>query len=484
MKNIKYLTPVTIFGSTLQLLITELNQKLRGYYYMKKALMALCLIGVWVFASPSTCQAQASASESSLQVTPAVTRLLIDSLRQSLNRNYILPDSALKMIRYVEAEFKKGAYAAITDPQKLAIRLQQDLQKAHRDGHFHIMYNPRFARDLADTVGRAARQKQGDSMQLTRSREDNFTFRELRILNGNIGYIKFHGFSGLVTEARPTITAAFRFLANTNALIIDLRENGGGSPHMVSQIESYFFPEKTHLNDIEHRPLGKTEEFWADPAKAEGTILKMPVYILTSRRTFSAAEDFTYGMQSIKRAIIVGDTTGGGAHPAGPFPIGQGFIASIPFARSLNPYTHTNWEGTGVRPDIPVAASKALEAAQMAILTERMNKVTSDEEKRRAQWQINELLAKQKEEIKDAAFLSSFTGTYQGGLAFYVDKSTLYCRNAERGNEVFKLIFVSGNRFILDENVQVEFVKDNQDKFSSIKMWWRDGRVSNKSRVE
>jgi hypothetical protein len=189
-------------------------------------------------------------------------------------------------------------------------------------------------------------------------------------------------------------------------------------------------------------------------------------------------------MQSIKRAIIVGDTTGGGAHPAGPVSIGQGFVASVPFARSLNPYTHTNWEGTGVRPDIPVASGKALEAAQMAILTERMNKAASDEEKRRAQWQINELLAKQKEEIKDAAFLSSFTGTYQGGLAFYVDKSTLYCRNAERGNEVFKLIFVSGNRFILDENVQVEFVKNNQDKFSGIKMWWRDGRVSDKSRVE
>ncbi len=171
-------------------------------------------------------------------------------------------------------------------------------------------------------------------------------------------------------------------------------------------------------------------------------------------------------MQSIKRAIIVGDTTGGGAHPVRPFPIGQGFVASIPFARSLNPYTHTNWEGIGVIPDIPIAASKALETAQIAILTERMNKATSDVDKRRAQWQITELLASQKEEIKDSAFFSSYTGTYQGGLVFYVNQSMLYCRNAERGNRVFKLSFISGNRFILDENVQVEFVKDNQGKFS------------------
>jgi hypothetical protein len=451
---------------------------------MKNALIVLGFIGACVFTSHSNCQAQTRPQEPSQQVTPAVTRLLIDSIRQSLYRNYVFPDSALKMARYVEAEFKKGAYTAITDPKKLAERLHQDLQKVHHDGHFRISYDPRFARELADTTGRAARQRQGDSMNLARSREDNFSFREIKILSGNIGYLKFHGFSGLVNEARPTITAAFRFLANTKALIIDLRENGGGSPWMVSQIESYFFPEKTHLNDIVHRLEGKTEEFWADPAKAEGVILKMPVYILTSRGTFSAAEDFTYGMQSIKRAIIVGDTTGGGAHPVKPFDIGQGFIASIPHARSLNPYTHTNWEGTGVIPDIPVASNKALEAAQMAILTERMNKATTEIDKRNAQWQLNELLANQKEEIIDAALLSSYTGTYQGGLVFYVNQSKLYCKNAERGNQVFKLSFIAGNRFVLDENVQVEFVKDSQGKFSGITMWWRNGGMSTKPKVE
>lgn len=137
-----------------------------------------------------------------------------------------------------------------------------------------------------------------------------------------------------------------------------------------------------------------------------------------------------------------------------------------------------------MRPDIPVASNKAFEAAQMAILNERMNNATTDIDKSRAQWQINELLANQKEEIEDTALLSSYTGTYQGGLVFYVSQSKLYCRNAERGNQVFKLSFISGNRFVLDENVQVEFVKDNQGKFSSITMWWRDGRMSNKSKVE
>ncbi|OQP44861.1 hypothetical protein A4H97_10915 [Niastella yeongjuensis] len=484
MKNNKRQTPAIISFSSLPLPVIELDQQLRNYYDLKKTLIAICLICVWIFASPSICQAQDSRQESSIRVTPAVTRLLIDSLQQSLYRNYIYPDTAAKMIRYVEAEFKKGAYAAISDPQTLAIQLQQDLQKAHRDGHFRIIFDPRFDREQSDTVGRAARQKQGDSMNLVRSLEDNFTFREIKILEGNIGYLLFNGFSGFVNEARPTITAAFRFLSNTKGLIIDMRSNSGGSPQMVTQIESYFFPEKTHLNDIVNRLEGKTDEHWTDPAKADGLILKMPIYILTSRRTYSAAEDFTYGMQSVKRAIIVGERTGGGAHPARPFSLGQGFIAFIPFARSLNPYTHTDWEGTGVVPDIPVAANKAIEAARLAILTERLNKASSDVDKRSAQWEINEMLANQTEVIKDSASLSSYTGTYQGGLVFYVNQSGLYCRNAEVGNRVFKLTFISGNRFILDENVQVEFVKDNQGKFSSIKMWWRDGRVSDKSKVE
>lgn len=449
---------------------------------MKNKLIVLCFIGASVVASYSNCQAQTRPQEPALQVTPAVTRLLIDSLRSSLYRNYIYPDTALKMVSYVEAEFKRGAYATITDPRQLADQLQKDLQRAHRDGHFRIFYDPRFTRDISDTAGRAARQRQGDSMNLVRSQEDNFDFREIKILPGNIGYLLFNGFSGLVNEARPTITAAFRFLANTKALIIDMRGNGGGSPNMVSQIESYFFAEKTHLNDIVDRLQGKTIEYWTDPQKADGLILKMPVYILTSRRTYSAAEDFTYGMQSIKRATIVGERTGGGAHPARPFSVGQGFVASIPFARSLNPYTHTDWEGTGVKPDVPAAANKALEAAQMAFYTGRMNKATNEIETRSAQWALNTLLASQTEDTRDSAALSVYTGTYQGGLVFYVSQSKLYCKNAERGNQVFKLSFISGNRFVLDENVQVEFVKDNQENFSKLIMWWSDGRMSEKGK--
>jgi hypothetical protein len=208
----------------------------------------------------------------------------------------------------------------------------------------------------------------------------------------------------------------------------------------------------------------------------------MPVYILTSKRTFSGAEDFSYGMQSLKRAIIVGDTTGGGAHPTRPFGVGFGFVADIPFARSLNPYTHTDWEGTGVIPDIPVVSGKALESAERVILLDQVKDAKTELETRKAQWQLNRLVAMQGTEPLDTSFLASFTGVYQGGLDFYVQDHELYCKNRERGNAIFQLQHIDGNRFVLDENVQVEFTKDDKGSFSVINMWWSDGRVSYRPR--
>jgi hypothetical protein len=119
---------------------------------MKNKLIAIYLVFICQCAALNNCQAQVRQEEASLQITPAVTHLLIDSIRAALNRNYIFPDTALKMSAYLEQEYKKGAYTAIKDPQDLARRLGQDLQKAHHDGHFHLLYAPDMARDLADTT--------------------------------------------------------------------------------------------------------------------------------------------------------------------------------------------------------------------------------------------------------------------------------------------------------------------------------------------
>jgi C-terminal processing protease CtpA/Prc len=198
--------------------------------------------------------------------------------------------------------------------------------------------------------------------------------------NGKVAVIKFNGFSNLTYPCGTEVTRTFDVVANADALIFDLRENTGGDARMVAFISSYLFDKRTHLNDVltrrkdaSGRQMGpdefSTQEFWANDPEVPGRKYggTKPVYVLTSGVTFSAAEEFTYNLKALKRATIVGEPTGGGAHPTRGEPIDDQFSIGVPFARSVNPITKTNWEGTGVTPDVTVPAAQALETAMTLI---------------------------------------------------------------------------------------------------------------------
>jgi C-terminal processing protease CtpA/Prc len=158
-------------------------------------------------------------------------------------------------------------------------------------------------------------------------------------------------------------------IANTDALIVDLRKNGGGDPQTVAWMTSYLVDERTHLNSFFFREGNKTEQFWTNdyvPGKKFGG--KKPIYVLTAKRTFSGAEEFSYNMKALKRGVIVGETTGGGAHPGESIRLTAHFTMFVPNARAINPITKTNWEGVGVEPDVKVAADDALRIAQILAL--------------------------------------------------------------------------------------------------------------------
>lgn len=143
------------------------------------------------------------------------------------------------------------------------------------------------------------------------------------------------------------------------------RDNGGGSPGMVAFVSSYLFDKRTHLNDLWTRRTKETKQFWTRdtvPGRRFGGT--KPVYVLTSAHTFSGAEEFTYNLKNLKRATIIGEVTGGGAHPVAGHRIDEHFMIGVPFTRAINPITHTNWEGVGVKPDIAVPANEALETAR------------------------------------------------------------------------------------------------------------------------
>jgi C-terminal processing protease CtpA/Prc len=199
-------------------------------------------------------------------------------------------------------------------------------------------------------------------------RLDNFGIHRVERLDGNVGYLDVRRVP-VPANAGPAIAAAMELVAGTHALIIDLRRNGGGSPDGVVFWCSYLVDERpTHLNDIFRADTGETRQFWALPYVPGPRYLDRPVYVLTSARTFSGGEDFAYTLQALGRARVIGESTGGGAHPTRPFGISAAVHIAIPFARSVNPVTGTNWQGTGVRPDVDVPEAQAYDVAYTAAL--------------------------------------------------------------------------------------------------------------------
>lgn len=437
--------------------------------------MTLIRVALWLIISllcVSTSGLAQRSTDPPLMSQP-LTKKLIDSVERALTRFYIFPDKAALMGKQLQTKFKQGRYDTITNPNKLAAQLGQDLQSVYADGHMFVRYDPDFAKELTEIDPN--RRRIEDSLALIDAVDENFGLNKVEILDGNIGYVPVYSFTSFTERARPSFVSALRFLSQTRALIIDMRYNGGGSPDMVSQLGSYFFSARTPFTTIENRVRDSTFVYWADPAKADGLYLSMPVYILTSHSTFSAAEDFSYSMQQAKRALIVGDTTGGGAHPARPFQLGQGFLINLPFAQSINPYSKTNWEGIGVLPNIPTQSGGALEKAQELILTTAMKQTSSDIQKRKLQWAVHELKARQQQFVVAASALAKFSGNYDG-LLVYVKNSKLWCKNTGRGNEITSLNPIMQDWFTLNEQVHFQFIKGPDDKTSGLKMHWRDGR--------
>lgn len=397
------------------------------------------------------------------KMNPKEIKLLIDSLGNALNRLYIYPDQAALMSQSIKKNYKNGMYNAIKDRSELCFRLINDLKRVHKDDHLSMVYDPEFASLLETPMPDEVRQ-QNFEHDLKNQKESNFSFIKTEILPGNIGYLRWDGFSGFVEEAKPTFNAAFQFVGNCKALIVDMRYNGGGSPQMVLQTESYFFEQKTRMNDIVDRNMD-TVKGWTDPSVSNFK-LNMPVYILTSQYTFSGAEDFTYGMQQVKRAVVVGDTTGGGAHPTGSFSIGQGFILDIPTHRSPNIISKTDWEGTGVRPDFAVASEEALQKAQKLIFTDFLSKTSDERERQLFQWNLTSLenrtlLAKQLQEgtikLTDEVLLS-YCGEYHPSdpntgipvMTIVLKENNLYRRY--EGAQDLRLTPISATKFVYPDD--------------------------------
>jgi C-terminal processing protease CtpA/Prc len=283
---------------------------------------------------------------------------VIDGAVSSLNEFYVFPETAKKMEEAIRARQKKGEYDAFYDGEAFANLLTYHLQEVSHDKHLRVNFSPRVL-----PKGDPGKDPDAEARMRTEMERNNCFFEKAERLPSNIGYLKVNGFPN-PDVCGPTAMAAMGFLANVDALIFDLRDNGGGDPKMVALISTYLFGEATHLNDLYNRKENTTTQFWTLPYVPGKRFTGKPVFVLTSKRTFSGAEEFTYNLKNLKRATIIGETTGGGAHPTADHRIDDHFMIGVPFARAVNPISKTNWEGTGVEPDVKVSADQALDVAK------------------------------------------------------------------------------------------------------------------------
>ena len=313
-------------------------------------------------------------SDLSFTIDAATRAKVIDGAVAALNESYVFPETAKKMEEAVKAHQKKGDYDSITDGDDFAKRLTADFQAVSHDKHLRVMFSPAPMPDMEAQRPNPKREAE----QRKDLERVNCGFNKAEILEGNVGYLKFDFFAdpGI---CGATVVAAMNFLANVDAIIFDLRENGGGEPAMIAFISSYLFAERTHLNDLWTRKGDITDQYWTLQYVPGKRLDGKPAFVLTSKNTFSGGEEFTYNLKNLKRATIVGETTGGGAHPVSGHRINEHFGIGVPFARAINPITHTNWEGTGVEPDVKVAAADALTTAQKLAAEKIAAKTVSQE---------------------------------------------------------------------------------------------------------
>jgi hypothetical protein len=315
-----------------------------------------------------------TAADMFLKVDAATRARVIDAAVANLNEFYIYPETAKKMEEALRAHQKKGEYDSVDDGGIFADLLTRQLQEVSHDKHLHVAFSPRFPPKGGPSPGRDPDMEARMRSQLERN---NCFFEKVEHLPSNIGYLKFNAFPN-PQICGPTATAAMGFLANCDAIIFDLRQNGGGDPKMVQFISSYLFDEPTHLNDMYNRKEDSTTQYWTLPYVPGKRFAGKPVFVLTSSRTFSGAEEFTYNLKNLKRATIIGETTGGGAHPVSGHRLDDHFMIGVPEGRPINPISKKDWEGTGVEPDVKVPADQALDTARKMAAEQIQKKATGD----------------------------------------------------------------------------------------------------------
>ncbi|MCE7996819.1 MAG: S41 family peptidase [Roseivirga sp.] len=382
----------------------------------------------------------------------SLVKEVVNSLGQVMIDGYIFQEKGKAVADHLKANFKSKKYADIKSFKSLVGILQQDVQSIINDVHFNLFYFPSSAGFNWIDPGDSDEKKQDAENQMRIASElKNHGLPKLEILDGNVGYLKMASFNSPVHFVEQTVASAMQFLENTDAFILDVRDNGGGQPAYVNLIQSYFFKEGQLLAMKYNRGPDSTQHFYSLPGLNRDKYLEKPLYVLTSGGTGSGAEVIAYAIQSAKRGTIIGEKTIGGAHGFSTMNLsfeGHGnLIVGLPDSRMIDPNTQTNFEAVGVIPDIPVGTSKALQQAHLEAIKQLKSTSQSPEAASNLASIMNKIEFEMSNENTGASDYSIYTGRY-GIRTISEEGGTLMIQRD--GGPKLPLAPVGKDKFVLD----------------------------------
>jgi len=398
---------------------------------------------------------------------------VVQEMAEAIKNNYVYPELGAQASQLLLTNLQEGDYDDL-DAQELSKRLGGDLLALTNDRHFGVRAMPKFWTPPSED----------EETQVMAPPSPPHGFMGVQRLDGNIGYIQLDGFMD-ASAIEQSVEAAMRLVQGSDALIFDLRTNGGGHPDAVALISSYLFDPETpvHLNSLYSRPDDQTTEYWTHANfDTDLAMPDMPAYVLTSSYTFSAAEEFTYNLKNLDRATIVGETTGGGAHPVDPFvfhdDLGQHYMLILPTAKAVSPITGTNWEGVGVKPDLECSSDDALDTAMMDALRREM-----DRGNEQARFGLAALTARLDPLPLSSEELAQYAGDYSDREIKLEDGQLLYRR---KGNPDYRpLIAIGEDEFVIEglSGFIMQFERDGLGQIERIVGLYVQGHSDNSMRV-
>lgn len=374
-------------------------------------------------------------------LTPRLVSRIVKKTAETVRDRYIFPDDAKAMSDLLLVKLREGTFDDLKAVPDLTQAMTEALHSVRADLHLVAMaWLPQAAGGEADGVM--------DSWHRRMARH-NYEFRKLEVLLGNVGYVDLRGFASAAMGG-PTASAAMQFLAHTDALIFDLRDNGGGED-LVYYLMSYLFDKPTHVHTARYRD--HDEQNWTYGYVPGPRFADKPVYVVISRTTFSAGEDFSYNLQQLGRVTVVGEQTRGGAHPVDFYRFPELCLElMIPNAYSENPVSRANWEEIGVTPDIAAPADKALDVAHRTALERLVADDADDEARRYREWALETLRLRAKHYTPEPDTLAACVGSYGSSVEVAVRGDDLTM--SWGGRRAYVLTPLAKKRFEFDHGTQ------------------------------